>query len=66
VLVTILGTLKQTQTLDDILPSMLQMEQQIRADERETVPIYGAKGSRWLSRHAISPLLGQQLLLGAH
>ncbi len=43
VLVTILGTLKQTQTLDELLPSMLQMEQQIRADERETVPIYGAK-----------------------
>ena len=42
-LVTILGTLKQTQTLDELLPSMLQMEQQIRADERETVPIYGAK-----------------------
>ena len=43
VLVTILGTLKQTQTLDELLPSMLQMEQQIRADERETVPIYGAR-----------------------
>jgi len=27
VLVTILGTLKQTQTLDELLPSMLQMEQ---------------------------------------
>ena len=36
VLVTILGTLKQTQTLDELLPSMLQMEQQIRADEQET------------------------------
>jgi len=43
VLVTILGTLKQTQTLDELLPSMLQMEQQIRADERETLPIYGAR-----------------------
>ena len=42
-LVTILGTLKQTQTLDELLPSMLQMEQQIRADEQETVPIYGAR-----------------------
>ena len=43
VLVTILGTLKQTQSLDELLPSMLQMEQQIRADERETLPIYGAR-----------------------
>ena len=42
-LVTILGTLKQTQTLDELLPSMLQMEQQIRADKQETVPIYGAR-----------------------
>ena len=42
VLVTILGTLKQTQTLDELLPSMLQMEQQIRADEQETVPIWTA------------------------
>ena len=39
VLVTILGTLKQTQTLGELLPSVLQMEQQIRADEQETVPI---------------------------
>ncbi len=51
VLVTILGTLKQTQTLDELLPSMLQMEQQIRADEQETVPIYGARdGMRARSR----------------
>ncbi len=42
-LVTILGTLKLTQTLDELLPSMLQMEQQIRADEQETFPIYGAR-----------------------
>jgi len=43
VLVTVLGILKQTQTLDELLPSMLQMEQQIRADEQETVPMYGAR-----------------------
>jgi len=43
VLVTIMGTPKQTQTLDELLPSMLQMEQQIRADEQETVPIYAAR-----------------------
>ena len=50
VLVTILGTLKQTQTLDELLPSMLQMEQQIRANEQETVPVFGARdGVR--SRH---------------
>ncbi|KAL0038287.1 hypothetical protein WJX77_000539 [Trebouxia sp. C0004] len=43
VLDTILGTLKQTQTLDELLPSMLQMEQQIRVDEQETITIYGAR-----------------------
>ncbi len=43
VLVTILGTLKQMQTLDELLPSMLQVEQRIRAHEQETIPIYGAR-----------------------
>ena len=43
VLVTIVGTLRQTQTLEELLPSLLQMEQQIKSDEQEAVPIYGAR-----------------------
>ena len=46
VLVTIVGTLKQTQTVDEVLPSLLQMEQQVKADAQETVPIYGARNGR--------------------
>lgn len=43
VLVTIMGTLKQTQTLDEMLPSLLQMEQQISAEQGPLQPlIYGA------------------------
>ena len=47
VLVTIVGTLRQTQTLDETLPSLLQMEQQISAEQGplealDYVPIYGA------------------------
>ena len=34
------------QTLGEPLPSVLQMEQQLRADEQETVPIYGARDGR--------------------
>jgi len=43
VLVIILGTFKQTQSLDELLPSMLQMEQQSKADEQGTVQIYRAR-----------------------
>ena len=43
VLVTIVGTLRQTQTLDEMLPSLLQMEQQISAEQGPLQPlIYGA------------------------
>ena len=41
VLVTILGTSKEEHELDDILPMLLQMEQQLNREE-ETVPIYAA------------------------
>ena len=41
VLVTILGTSKEEHELDDILPMLLQMEQQLSREE-ETVPIYAA------------------------
>ena len=37
------STPEQTQTLDELLPSMLQMVQQIRVDEQESVPIFGAR-----------------------
>lgn len=43
VLVTIMGTLRQTQTPDEMLPSLLQMEQQISAEQGPLQPlIYGA------------------------
>ncbi len=41
VLVTIVGTLKETQTLDEITPALLQTEQQTRQEE-ELLPMYGA------------------------
>ena len=41
VLVTIVGTLKETQTLDEILPALLQTEPQTRQEE-ELFPMYGA------------------------
>ncbi len=40
VLVTIVGTLKETQTLDEITPALLQTEQQTRQEE-ELLPMYG-------------------------
>ena len=45
VLVTIVGTLKETQTLDEILPALLQTEQQTKQQfmqEKELFPMYGA------------------------
>ncbi len=41
VLVTIVGTLKETQTLDEITPALLQTGQQTRQEE-ELLPMYGA------------------------
>ena len=48
VLVTIVGTLKETQTLDELLPALLQTEQQTRQQfmqEEELFPVYGAAAS---------------------
>ncbi len=44
VLVTIVGTLKETQTLDEVLPALLQTEQQTRQEE-ELFLMYGAAAS---------------------
>ncbi len=44
VLVTIVGTLKEMQTLDEVLPALLQTEQQTRQEE-ELFPMYGAAAS---------------------
>ncbi len=44
VLVTIMGTLKETQTLDEVLPALLQTEQQTRQEE-DLFPMYGAAAS---------------------
>ena len=44
-LVTIVGILKETQTLDEILPALLQTEQQTRQQEEKIFPMYGAAAS---------------------
>ena len=49
VLVTIMGTLKDTQTIDEALPGLLQVEQQIRS-KQDKVPIYATRNGRGTPR----------------
>ena len=49
VLVTIMGTLKDTQTIDQALPGLLQVEQQIKS-KQDKVPIYATRNGRGTPR----------------
>lgn len=48
-LITILGTSKEEHTLDDILPMLLQVEQQL-VNEQETIPIYAMRNMSFNDR----------------